>query len=224
MSEVADPTHRDPVFLHAGPRPKSNTNNSIPAMCLTYLCCRSCSNRGKRNNSNKTTTNDADFRKGSTTVNSESLVVATLSEQEQRDYDDLMHLARKREIRVTIRKSTQAGLAAGLSVMAGTIVAGPVGAMMGGALGTAMACKIAKNVVSLNDLLEQTPQGKRRELITAFRESFKEEFMETINGSPELQLVLSGGSVIGVMRYMVDREIVQSEQLERIDGVLRKIA
>ena len=192
----------------------SKANCNITAMCLLWLCCRSANS--KRGNKNSKTNNDA--------ANLATLNEPLLSEQEKRDYDDLLHMARKREIKVTIRKGTQAGLAAGLSVMAGVIVAGPVGAVVGGSLGTLMAAKIAKNVVSLNDLLEQTPQEKRRELMTVFRESFKEEFMDTINGSPELKLILSGASVIGVMRYMVDREILQNEQLERIDGVLRKIA
>ena len=43
------------------------------------------------------------------------------SVQDQQDYEDLQYLATKREIRVTIRTSTKAGVAAGLSVMAGTL-------------------------------------------------------------------------------------------------------
>jgi hypothetical protein len=149
--------------------------------------------------------------------------MASLTPQEEQDYEDLQHLARKREIKITIRKGTQAGVAAGLSVMAGIIVAGPVGAVVGGAVGTAMAMSISKNVVGLNELLEKTPPHKRRELMGVFQESFKEEFMDTINGSPELKLLMGGTSIFGVVRYMVDREILQNEQLEMIDGILRKV-
>jgi len=147
-----------------------------------------------------------------------------MTAQEQQDYEDLQYLSRKREIKVTIRKGTQAGVAAGLSVMAGVIVAGPVGAMVGGALGTAMAVSIAKDVVSLNQLLEETPPEKRHEVLKNFNESFKEEFLDTINGSPELKLLLGGASIFGIVRYMVDREFLQNEQLERLDGIMRKIA
>lgn len=148
----------------------------------------------------------------------------TMTPQEQQDYDDLQYLSRKREIRVTVRKSTQAGVAAGLSVMAGTLVAGPVGAAVGGALGTAMAVSMSKNVVSLSDLLEQTEAAERREIVKVFRESFREEFLETVQGSPELRLLLGGASIFGVVRYMVDRELLQNEQLKRLDAIMRKVA
>lgn len=150
-------------------------------------------------------------------------MVAAMDPQEKQDYEDLQHVARKREIKVTIRKGTQAGVAAGLSVMAGVIVAGPMGAMVGGAIGTAMAARIAKNVVSLNDLLDQTPPGKRREVIQVFNESFKEEFLDTIQSSPELRLVMGGMSIFGVVRYMVDRELMQGEQLAKLDGILKRV-
>lgn len=147
-----------------------------------------------------------------------------MSPQDQQDYDDLQYLSRKREIKVTIRKGTQAGIVAGLSVMAGVIIAGPVGAVVGGSLGTAMAASIAKNVVSLSDLLEQTPPEKRHEVIQVFNESFKEEFLETIQGNPELRLLLGGMTIFGVLRYMVDRDFLQNEQLEKLDGILRRVA
>ena len=150
-------------------------------------------------------------------------MVSAMDPQEKQDYEDLQHVARKREIKVTIRKGTQAGVAAGLSVMAGVIVAGPMGAMVGGAIGTAMAARIAKNVVSLNDLLDQTPPGKRREVIQVFNESFKEEFLDTIQSSPELRLVMGGMSIFGVVRYMVDRELMQGEQLAKLDGILKRV-
>mmetsp|Transcript_22197 Transcript_22197/g.31822 ORF Transcript_22197/g.31822 Transcript_22197/m.31822 type:complete len:109 (-) Transcript_22197:125-451(-) len=107
--------------------------------------------------------------------------------------------------------------------MTGVIVAGPIGAVVGGAIGTAMAANIAKNVVSLNDLLEETPPGKRREVLQLFQESFKEEFVDTIQNNPELKLLMGGASIFGVMRYMVDKELIQNDQLERLDGILRKV-
>jgi hypothetical protein len=178
------------------------TTATATTMCA--LCC--CSTKKQKVNRSK-----------------DSELLTALTPQEHQDYEDIQHLARKREIKVTIRKGTQAGVAAGLSVMAGTIIAGPVGAAVGGAVGTAMAMSISKNVVGLNELLEKTPPHKRRELMVVFQESFKEEFMDTINGSPELKLLMGGMSIFGVVRYMVDREILQNDQLEKVDGILRKV-
>jgi hypothetical protein len=174
-------------------------------MCFWWLCLPSNSDNSNNGSKGK--------------VNNDTMDAT----QEQKDYEDLQHMARKREIKVTIRKGTQAGVAAGLSVMAGVIVAGPVGAVVGGAVGTAMAAKIARNVVSLNELLEQTPTAKRREVLTAFHESFKEEFMDTIANNPELKLLMGGTSIFGVMRYMVDRELLQNDQMEKLDRVLRRV-
>ncbi|KAL7526590.1 hypothetical protein ACHAWF_001834 [Thalassiosira exigua] len=143
--------------------------------------------------------------------------------QNAQDYEDLQYLAMKREIRVTIRTSTKAGIAAGLSVMAGTIVAGPAGAVAGGAVGTAIATKIAKDIVPLNELLEKTPPDRRGEVVRCFNEAFREEFVDTIESSPELKLIMAGHSPLGVVRYMVDRDLVKSEKLEKLDGILRKV-
>jgi len=143
--------------------------------------------------------------------------------QERQDYEDLEHIAMKREIKVTIRKGTQAGLAAGLCVMAGVIVAGPYGAAVGGAAGTAMAMKISKNVVPLNELLANTPVHKRHEVLRVFRESFQEEFLDTIQNSPELKLLLGGGSIFGVVRYMLNKDMIQNEQLQKLDGILNHV-
>jgi hypothetical protein len=140
-----------------------------------------------------------------------------------KDYKDLEHIARKREIRVTIRKGTQAGVAAGLTVMTGVIMAGPVGAIIGGAIGTAVASRMAKNVVSLNDLLQATPAEKRKEVLAAFHESFQDEFNESIRQNPELKLLMSGTSIFGVTRYMLDRELLKDDQLKRLDGILKRI-
>ena len=156
-------------------------------------------------------------------VKEQLLVPIAILPQDKQDYEDLQYLSRKREIKVTIRKGTQAGIAAGLSVMAGVIIAGPMGAVVGGSLGTALAASIAKDVVSLSDLLEQTPLEKRHEVIQVFNESFKEEFLETIQSNPELRLLLGGMSIFGVVRYMVDREFLQNKQLEKLDGILRRV-
>jgi len=151
------------------------------------------------------------------------MIVERMTPEERKDYEDLQHLARKREIKVTIKTSTKAGVAAGLSVMAGVLVAGPAGAVVGGAVGTAMAASMSRNVVGLNELLDKTPVEKRGEVLTVFRESFNEEFLATVNGSPELKLLLSGMSIFGVVRYMVDRELLKNDQLEAVDGILRKV-
>jgi len=139
------------------------------------------------------------------------------------DYEDLEHLAQVRQIRVTIQKGTKAGIAAGLTVTAGTIMAGPVGAILGGAIGTAMAVKIAKDVVPLKELLANTPPENRQKVLDAFNQAFREEFLETVQNSPELKLILSGQSIFGVVRYMVDRDLVKTEKLEKLDGILKKI-
>jgi len=139
------------------------------------------------------------------------------------DYKDVEYISMKRDVKVTIRKGTQAGLAAGLSVMAGVIVAGPLGAAVGGAAGTAMAMKMSKDVVPLKDLLENTPVHKRPEILRVFRESFQEEFIETINSSPELKLLFGGMSIFGVVRYMIDKDLLQNDQLERLDGLLKHV-
>lgn len=145
------------------------------------------------------------------------------SVQDQQDYEDLQYLATKREIRVTIRTSTKAGVAAGLSVMAGTLVAGPVGAVAGGAVGTALAASISKNVVPLNQLLDKTPPSERKEVLRLFNEAFKDEFVETIQDSPELKLLLSGHSPLGVVRYMVERDLIKSDKMEKLDKILKKV-
>ncbi|CAJ1952093.1 unnamed protein product [Cylindrotheca closterium] len=162
---------------------------------------------------------------GSSKPSNSAVVQAQIDsgEYDAKDYEDLIYLANKREIKVTIQTSTKAGLAAGLSVMAGTLVAGPVGAAVGGAVGTAMAVGMSRNVVGLNKLLQDTPPKKRGQIIQCFTESFKEEFMDTINGSPELKLLLRGGSPIGVVRYMVEKDIIQNDQAKRLDGILAKV-
>jgi adenylosuccinate synthase len=190
-------------------------------MCFWWFCLPSSSNNKK--NDSKGKVNNATATNASSTVDGAVVVTSAVLLQEQKDYEDLQHMARKREIKVTIRKGTQAGVAAGLSVMAGVIVAGPVGAVVGGAVGTAMAARISRNVVSLNELLEKTPVAKRREVLTAFHQSFKEEFMDTIANNPELKLLMGGTSIFGVMRYMVDRELLKNDQMEKLDRVLRRV-
>ena len=142
----------------------------------------------------------------------------------EKDYDDLVYMANKREIKVTIQTSTKAGIVAGLAVMGGTLIAGPVGAAVGGAVGPAAAVGLSRNVVGMNELLENTPKEKRGEVIQAFTESFQEEFMDTINNSPELKLLLRGGTPIGVVRYMVEKDIIQSDQAKRLDGILTLVS
>lgn len=146
-----------------------------------------------------------------------------LDPQETKDFADLQHLAAKRDIRCTIRKGTQAGVAAGLSVTAGTIAAGPPGAVVGGVVGTALAAKIARGVVPLRDVLERSPPAQRREVLRLFHASFKEEFEASIRDNPELKLLMARGSIFGVVRYMVDRDLIESKRLEKLDNILSKV-
>ena len=142
----------------------------------------------------------------------------------EQDYDDLIYLANKREIKVTIRTSTKAGIVAGLAVMGGVIVAGPVGAAVGGSIGTAAAVSMSRNVVGLNKLLEDTPVEKRGEVVKIFTESFQEEFKDTIENNAELKLLMRGGTPISVVRYMVERDIIQSEHAKKLDGIMTKVS
>lgn len=186
--------------------------------CFRYICCPCLLCCGKSTKNGAGEASDSKTEKLDSAMES-----APLTPEQMAEYDDLEYIAKKRQIKCTIRRSTQAGLAAGLSVMAGTLVAGPVGAVAGGAVGTALAVSISKNIVPLNQLLEETPPEKRGEVLKLFNEAFKEEFMDTIQSSPELKLLLSGRSPLGVVRYMVDRDLIKSEKLEKLDGILSKV-
>ena len=83
-----------------------------------------------------------------------------------------------------------------------------------------MASKIAKNVVSLAEILESTPVHKRHLVIIACNDAFREEFLETVLESPELKLIFGGQSIFSVVRYMVDRNLIASEKLETLDWIL----
>ena len=133
-------------------------------------------------------------------------------------------MAQKREIKVTtIRKSTTAGVAAGH----GGAYWWPVRRVPSSVerlVPPVMAAKMAQNVVSLNDLLAATESSERHQVLGIFRECFREEFLESIQNQPELKLILGGGTIFGVMRYMVERDMLHNEQLEKLDRILRKIA
>lgn len=146
-----------------------------------------------------------------------------LTEVEQNDFENLVYIAQKREIKVTIQRGTQAGIAAGLLVMGGVIVAGPVGAVVGGAIGTGVAAGMSRNVVSLRQLLEQTPREKRSEVYRVFSEAMREEFQDGFQKNPELNLLLGGGTVVSVVRYCLERDMIENEKLEKLDGILKKI-
>lgn len=196
-------------------------------MCLTYYCC--CRGRNKKpaaggstNNNNATgeplTAEDIRLQE----LRNQELK-APLNEEEAKDFQNLVYIAQKRDIRVTIQKGTQAGLAAGLCVMGGVIVAGPVGAMAGGAVGTALAASISRNVVSLSELLDQTPANQKGEVYRLFNEAMREEFQQGFTDNPELRVLMSGCSVVSVMRYALDKDLVESDKLEKLDVILKKI-
>ena len=196
-------------------------------MCLTYYCC--CRGRNKKpaagsstNNNNATgeplTAEDIRLQE----LRNQELK-APLNEEEAKDFQNLVYIAQKRDIRVTIQKGTQAGLAAGLCVMGGVIVAGPVGAMAGGAVGTALAASISRNVVSLSELLDRTPANQKGEVYRLFNEAMREEFQQGFTDNPELRVLMSGCSVVSVMRYALDKDLVESDKLEKLDVILKKI-
>lgn len=186
-------------------------------MCCFRLCCCCCWPSKKDN-----TAPLSDEEKRIEELK-QSALKTPLTPEEEKDYDNLVYIAQKREIRVTIQKGTQAGLAAGLMVMGGVIVAGPVGAVVGGAAGTALAASISSGVVSLSDLLNQTPPAKRGEVYRVFHEAMKEEFQDGFTQNPELRLLMGGGSIVAVMRYALDKELIESEKLEKLDLILKKI-
>lgn len=196
-------------------------------MCLTYYCC--CRGRNKKpaagsstNNNNATgePLTEEDIRLQE--LRNQELK-APLNEEEAKDFQNLVYIAQKRDIRVTIQKGTQAGLAAGLCVMGGVIVAGPVGAMAGGAVGTALAASISRNVVSLSELLDRTPANQKGEVYRLFNEAMREEFQQGFTDNPELRVLMSGCSVVSVMRYALDKDLVESDKLEKLDVILKKI-
>lgn len=145
-----------------------------------------------------------------------------LTAEEEKEFDDLVHIAQKRNVKITVKKGTQAGFAAGLCIMGGTVVGGPVGAVVGGVIGTGIATKISKQVVSLKQISKETPRGKRLQVYKVFSEALQEEFHDGFQENPELKLLLGGGSIIGVMRYCLDRDMIESDRLERLDGILKR--
>ncbi|CAB9507427.1 expressed unknown protein [Seminavis robusta] len=185
---------------------------------MCFWCC--CGGGGSKPTKDSDVMTEEDFQIAKL---EEQRLKAPLTAEEEKDYDNLIYIAQKREIRVTIQKSTQAGLAAGLCVMGGTLVAGPVGAVVGGLTGTAIAASIAKEVVSLNDLLAKTPMNKRGEVYRVFNDAMREEFQEGFTENPELRLLLSGGTPVSVMRYALDRDLIENEKLEKLDMILRKV-
>ena len=90
-------------------------------MCLTYYCC--C--RRKNKPSASTTSNASGKPLTEEDIRLQELrtqqLQQPLTDDESRDFANLVYIAQKRDIRVTIQKGTQAGLAAGLCVMGGVI-------------------------------------------------------------------------------------------------------
>jgi len=157
------------------------------------------------------------------TAKDPEVIAVPLTEEEQRDFEDLVYIAQKRNVKITIQRGAQAGIVAGLMVMGGVIAAGPVGAAVGGGIATGLAISLSKNVVSLKDLLQDTPPDKRRQVYELFAKAIREEFQDGFLENPELNLMLGGGTVISVVRYCLDRDIIENEKLEKLDGILRKI-
>ena len=73
-------------------------------------------------------------------------------------------------------------------------------------------------------MLKQTPLGEKRKVFKVFSEAMKEEFQDGFQENPELKLLLGGGGIIGVMRYCLDRDMIESERLEKLDLLLKKFS
>jgi hypothetical protein len=80
--------------------------------------------------------------------------------------------------------------------MGGAYLAGPVGAVVGGAIGTAMAARKSHNVITLYHLLEQIPVAQRAEVYHIFREAIQQKFQAEFTSNPELRLLM--GTILGV--------------------------
>ena len=102
-------------------------------------------------------------------------------------------------------------------------VAGPVGALAGGAMGTALAASISRHVVSLSDLLVDTPADRKGEVYRLFSEAMQEAFQDGFTQNSELRLLMGGGSIISVMRYALDKDLIETEKLEKLDVILKRI-
>ena len=153
------------------------------------------------------------------------LLLLTPQTVETQDFFHLQHLVAEREHKLTLFKGAQAGLVAGLSVMMGGALGGPIGAVVGGGFAMTMAAHVAKDVVSLHQMLQDIPPERRNQVLQMSSDSFRREFTEAIEGTPELRLLSEDddASILGMMRYGVDRHLFKDEQLERVDGILRKV-
>lgn len=147
-------------------------------------------------------------------------------EDEEEDYEHLIHIAQKRNVQVTVQKGTKAGIITGLLVMGGVIIAGPVGAVVGGAIGTGLAATvISRKVVSVQSLLQETPRAQRREVYRVFSEAIQAEFRQGFQSNPDLHYLLSkkkGMVTMSVLKYCLDRKMMDREKLQKLDGILTK--
>ena len=56
-----------------------------------------------------------------------------------------------------------------------------------------------------------------------FSEAMREEFQDGFTDNPELRLMMGGGSIVSVMRYALDKDLIENEKLEKLDGILKRI-
>ncbi|XP_065345630.1 uncharacterized protein LOC135943139 [Cloeon dipterum] len=94
------------------------------------------------------------------------------------DNDCLMQalstVARSRNVMVCAQKSAKAGVIAGTSVMIGTLVAGPVGLVLGGLFGTALAYRSTGDVKPLWQVLnEDLNDHQKQQLIENITNAFR---------------------------------------------------
>lgn len=146
------------------------------------------------------------------------------------DYEDLIHVARQRKLYIAVHTGTKAGIVTGLLVMGGVIVAGPVGAVVGGTLGTGWALRASRRGgVSVAQVLRETPLQERPEVCRQVVQALRSEFSDGFSSHPEVKLMLSQkkgrmGTTMSVVKYCLEKRMMDDTKLQKLDGILKEHA
>ena len=128
--------------------------------------------------------------------------------------------------------------------MSGVIIGGPMGAILGGLLGTGYAYvrtrrhnnnnaktpegeKIHNN--SVVSILQNTPRHERPEVCRQVMKAIREEFADGFRRHPELKMMFSQqtknggrmGNTIHIIQYCLDKKMMDTSQLQKIDTILQ---
>ena len=153
-----------------------------------------------------------------------------LQEDLLQDYEDLIQVARQRKLHITVHTGTKAGIVTGLLVMGGVIVAGPVGAVVGGTLGTGWAIRASHGSgVSVAQIFRETPLKDRPKVCREVVEALKSEFSDGLASHPEVKLMLSKkkgrmGTTMSVVKYCLDKRMMDDTKLQKLDDILQEHA